>query len=289
LLREPTCGGVSKGEPRASLWSPSARVSRAGENLVACCEDIYLKNESDVQPDIIHGDTQSQSTIVFALAYFLGFRLMPRIRNWQDVTLFRPSSSTHYQHIDTLFGDSIKWNLIETHWQDMIQVVLPTHEGKISSSLLLRKLGNYSRKNRLYQAFQELGRVIRTLFLLDYISDVELRETITAEANKVEAYNDLSDWCFFAADVLVASNDEAEMEKAVKYNAILTNSLILQNVADMTEIIAQLLDEGHAIKKEDMSFLSPYGRKHLKRFGNIVLNLDAVPKSVNASRRRVLW
>lgn len=46
-----------------------------------------LKNNSDVQPDIIHGDTQAQSTVVFALAYLLGFKLMPRIRNWKDVKL----------------------------------------------------------------------------------------------------------------------------------------------------------------------------------------------------------
>jgi len=248
-----------------------------------------LKNESDVQPDIIHGDTQSQSTIVFALAYLLGFKLMPRIRNWKDIKFFRPSKSTRYKHIDSLFGDPIKWDLIEKHWKDMMQVVLSIHEGKISSSVLLRKLGNYSRKNRLYQAFQELGRVIRTLFLLDYISDVELRETITAEANKVEAYNGLSDWCSFGSTILVASNDEVEMEKAVKYNDILTNSIMLQNVADMTEIIAQLIDEGHPVKKEDTAFLSPYWTKHLKRFGDIVMDLEEVPKSVNVSRSRVLW
>jgi len=34
----------------------------------------------------------------------------------------------------------------------------------------LRKLGNYSRKNRLYQAFRELGRVVRTVFLLQSLS-----------------------------------------------------------------------------------------------------------------------
>ena len=63
--------------------------------------------------------------------------------------------------------------------------------------------------------------MIRTLFLLDYISDVSLRETITAQTNKVEAYNGLSNWCAFGSNILVASNDDIEMEKAVKYNDIL--------------------------------------------------------------------
>ena len=248
-----------------------------------------LKNNSDIQPDIIHGDTQAQSTIVFALAYLLGFRLMPRIRNWKDLKLFKPDKDTAYQHIDDLFSDRIDWDLIERHWQDMMQVVLSIHEGKMSSSKLLKRLSYYSRKNRLYQAFQELGYVIRTLFLLDYISDVELRETITAQTNKVEAYNGLSDWCAFGSDILVASNDDVEMEKAVKYNDILTNAVMLQNVVDMTDIIAGLIDEGQTITKEDMSYLCPYWTQHLKRFGDIVMDFDGVPKNVEASRRRVLW
>lgn len=248
-----------------------------------------LKNDSDVQPDIIHGDTQSQSTVVFAFAYLLGFRLMPRIRNWKNSKFARPDKKSAYKHIDSLFGDSVNWDLIETHWQDMMQVILSIYKGKISSSVLLKKLGNYSRKNRLYQAFQELGRVIKTLFLLDYISDVELRETITAQTNKVEAYNGLSDWCSFGSNILVASNDDIEMEKAIKYNDILANAIILQNVADMTEIIAQLIAEGRVVKKEDMAYLSPYWTEHLKRFGDIIMDLKNIPKSVERSRRRVLW
>tara|TARA_Y100001001_G_C8010275_1_gene309437 strand:+ start:938 stop:3211 length:2274 start_codon:yes stop_codon:yes gene_type:complete len=248
-----------------------------------------LKNNSDIQPDIIHGDTQAQSTIVFALSYLLGFRLMPRIRNWHDLKFFRPTKETKYNHIDSLFSDTINWSLIEKHWDDIMQVVISIRQGKMSSSKLLRKLSNYSKKNRLYQALQELGYVIRTLFLLDFISDVELRETITAQTNKVEAYNALSDWCLFGSDILVASNDDIEMEKAVKYNDILTNAVILQNVSDMTNIIAELIDEGYRITKDDMSYLCPYWTRHLKRFGDIVMDFDLVPKSIERSKSLVIW
>jgi len=237
---------------------------------VAIIEGL-LQNKSDVQPDTIHADTQGQSTVVFAVAYLLGFKLMPRIRNWDDLTFYRPSKKTKYKNIDSLFGDSIKWDIIETHWQDMMQVVLSIKAGKISSTLLLRKLGNYSRKNKLYLAFQELGRVLRTQFLLEYISDVELRETITEKTNKVESYNALSEWASFGSRHLVASNDEEEMEKAIKYNDILTDSIILQNIVDETNIIGQLKNEGYNVKKEDAGFLSPYLTGHIKRYGDYIV------------------
>lgn len=247
-----------------------------------------LRNDSEIQPDIIHADTQGQSTIVFALAYLLGFQLMPRIRHWKDLTLFRPDKASTYQHIDSLFGDPIKWDLIETHWQDMMQVVLSIKAGKASSSVLLRKLGNYSRKNRLYLAFQELGRVIRTEFLLSYIADVTLRESITAATNKVEAYNALSDWVSFGAPKLVASNDDREMEKAIKYNGILTNAVILQNTVDMSNVINQLSAEGMLVRKSDLAYLSPYPVGHLKRFGEFVVDLHNTPEPIDSSQHLAL-
>ncbi len=53
-------------------------------------EAVYIleglwKNKSDIQPDIVHADTQGQSAPVFALAHLLGIQLMPRIRNWSDL------------------------------------------------------------------------------------------------------------------------------------------------------------------------------------------------------------
>jgi TnpA family transposase len=50
-------------------------------------------------------------------------------------------------------------------------------------STILRRLTTYSRKNKLYFAFRELGQVVRTIFLLQYISSLELRQVIQAAAN----------------------------------------------------------------------------------------------------------
>src|ERR687897_128410 len=58
--------------------------------------DGLLKNTSDIQPDTLHADTQGQNTPVFGLAHLLGIHLMPRIRNWKDLKLFRPVPEAHY-------------------------------------------------------------------------------------------------------------------------------------------------------------------------------------------------
>ena len=49
--------------------------------------------------------------------------------------------------------------------------------------------------------------------------------------------------------------------------------MILQNVIDMSHIIADLRQEGWKIAEEDLSFLSPYLTPGVKRFGEYGLDL----------------
>ncbi len=242
-----------------------------------------LKNTSDIQPDTVHADTQGQSTPVFALAYLLGIKLMPRIRNWHDLAFFRPHKDCVYQHLDALFTDVIAWGFIEPHVKDLLQVVLSIKAGKISSVTLLRKLGHDSRKNRLYKAFRELGRVVRTAFLLTYLSDLELRDRITATTNKVEAYNGFAKWLFFDGEGVIADNDPEEQEKLIKYNDLVANAVIFHNVVDQTRILRQLKHEGFAINRADVATLSPYPTGHIKRFGDYIVDADAVPEPIDPS------
>lgn len=104
-----------------------------------------------------------------------------------DTTQCKTSPNEIYQHIEALFSkDIIDWDLISCHLPDMLQVAQSIRAGRLSPSTILRKLGTASRKNKLYFAFRELGRVIRTLFLLEYIGDEELRRIIHAAQNKCE-------------------------------------------------------------------------------------------------------
>ena len=236
--------------------------------------DGLLKNRSDIQPDTVHADTQGQSTPVFGLAYLLGIDLMPRIRNWKGLTLFRPSKTARYKHIDALFTDVIDWSLIETHLPDMLRVVLSIRAGRISASTILRKLGTYSRKNRLYQAFQELGRVVRTAFLLRFLHDAELRRVIQAATNKSESFNRFVQWLFFGGEGLIAENDRDQQRKLIKYNHLVANCLIFHNVQAQTRVLRQLAEEGHEFDEATLSRLSPYLTEHVNRFGKYTVNLD---------------
>ena len=245
--------------------------------------DGLLKNSSDLQPDILHADTQGQSAPVFALAYLLGIELMPRIRSWQDYSFFRPNKEAVYEYIDPLFKDVADWGLIRTHWQDLIRVVLSIRAGKLMPSTILRKLGSYSRKNRLYQAFKALGQVMRTIFLLRYISDRPLRRQITECTNKVEAYHCFIDWLFFGKEGVITENDPDAQERQLKYLELVSAAVILHNAVDLSRVIQQLHEEGYPVKPEDVAKLSPYLTHNLRRYGDFIADLEQIPPSLEAA------
>ena len=144
--------------------------------------------------------------------------------------------------------------------------------GMITPSTLLRRLGSASRKNKLYFAFRELGRAIRTMFLLRYISEPELRRTIHAETNKTEEFHQFAGWAFFGGEGIMAENVRHEQRKVIKYNHLVANMIILHNVVGMTKVLQELRDEGTEITLEILGGLAPFRTAHINRFGDYTLD-----------------
>jgi TnpA family transposase len=69
--------------------------------------DALQTNQSKIQPDTFHADTQGQSEPIFGLCRCLGIKLMPRMRGIGDAVFYRPSKGIRYQHINDLFQDEI--------------------------------------------------------------------------------------------------------------------------------------------------------------------------------------
>lgn len=242
--------------------------------------DGLLENTSDIRPDTLHADTQGQSETVFGLSYLLGIKLMPRIRNWKDLKLYLPEPNLNLQHLTEIFTETIDWNLIKTHLTDMMRVALSISKGKIRSSTVLRKLNTYSRKSRLYFAFRELGRAVRTQFLMRYAASEELRRMISAATNTSEAWNGFIQWLAFGGHGVIGKNNRQEQQKMIRYNHLVGNLVIFHNVVQMTSILKELIKEGHQITPEILSHLAPYRTAHINRFGNYEL-METIPEPID--------
>jgi len=248
--------------------------------------DFLKENESEVKPDTIHADTQGQSTAIFGLAYLLGVQLMPRIRNWKEQKFFRAMGQDRYEHIDDLFKGTVDAELIESMLPEMLRVAVSIKAGTILPSDILRRMNSHSRKNRLYFAFRELGRVVRTVFLLKYISDLELRHAIQTATTKSERFNRFVQWVSFGGDSVIAENVRDEQRKFIKYNHLVANLLVFHNLVGMTEAMQKMEADGHLVSDELAASLSPYQTEHINRFGNYNPNFGRSPAPIISDFRK---
>ena len=145
---------------------------------------------------------------------------------------------------------------------------------KLAPSGILRRLGTASRKNKLYFAFRELGKVIRTLYLMDYIDDPEVRRIVQAGTNKSEEWNGFVRWSFFANEGIIAENVRHEQVKVVKYSHLVANMIALYNVQEMTNVLRKMVADGAKLDAEMLAGLSPYRNSHINRLGDYRLDLE---------------
>ena len=68
----------------------------------------------------------------------------------------------------------------------MLRLVGSIKAGHVAPSVMLRKLAAYERQNQLDVALQEIGKIERTLFMLDWLENPDLRRRCHAGLNNSE-------------------------------------------------------------------------------------------------------
>lgn len=228
--------------------------------------DGIMNNDMDIQPETIHGDTHQQSFAVFGLAHLLGIELMPRIRSVKTLTFFKPTPQAKYKNINPLFKDHIRWELISKAYPDMLRLVMSVQQGLLVPSVILRRLNTSN--DILALGLMELGKVVRTRFLLQVISDMELRRIQHRETNKTEQWHHFLDMITFGNNGTVRSNNPIDQEKMIQYRHLVSDLVILYNTHHMTKSINALRDEGYPIVDEDLAHISPYNLYGLRLIGD---------------------
>ncbi len=70
-------------------------------------------------------------------------------------------------------------------------------------------------------------------------------------------------------------------EKHVKYTSLLANCVILDNTIEMSAALNALAKEGCVATIDELSSLSPYQTRHIKRFGNYEIDFSVVPTRID--------
>ena len=131
------------------------------------------------------------------MCHLLGHRFAPRIRDLADKKLYLPDRDGAYPALTSLVGGTIQRAHLLAQWDEVLRLAASIRNGTVTASLMLRKLGSYPRQNGLAVALREVGRIERTLFVLQWLQDPALRRRVQVGLNKGEARNALARAVFF--------------------------------------------------------------------------------------------
>lgn len=159
--------------------------------------DGLLYHETDLEIEEHFTDTNGYTDQVFGMSYLLGFKFEPRIRNIKKSRLFSIKHPSEYTNLADMVGGKINTKIIEENYEEMKRIAYSIQTGKVSSSLILGKLGSYARKNKIAIDLREIGRIEKSIFMISYMTDESLRRKINNGLNKGEANNALARELFF--------------------------------------------------------------------------------------------
>lgn len=230
--------------------------------------DGLLYHESELQIEEHYTDTAGFTDHLFALMHLLGYRFAPRIRNIGDTRLYTPTNDPGLPALAPLIGGTINTKTIAQHWDEILRLATSIKTGTVTASLMMRKLGAYPRQNGLALALRELGRMERTLFLLDWLQDPGLRRKVTAGLNKGEARNTLARAVFFNRLGEIRDRSFEQQRYRASGLNLLTAAIILWNTVYLDRTVATLTSDGGDIDPDVLRFLSPLGWEHINLTGD---------------------
>src|SRR3546814_510014 len=198
----------------------------------------------------------------------LGFRFCPRLRDFPDRRLAPIAPVTAYPSITPLLGKRIRTDIIGEQWEDVLRLVGSIKAGHVAPSVMLRKLAAYERQNQLDVALQEIGKIERTLFMLDWLENPDLRRRCHAGLNNSEQRHALTQAIYtFRQGRIIDRSHEAQQYLASGLN-LLVAAIVYWNTIYMDAAAQHLRSTSVAVPDDLLAHTSPVGWEHIAFSGD---------------------
>lgn len=255
----------------------NTQVISCGVREASYVLDGLLNNVMITTPHFHCTDTGGFTHQLFALCYLLGFSFQPRLKDLTEQTLYKFNKNDHYDEIDSIFNGHIDIECISEQWEQLIRIVISLKNHVAPAHLILQKLSSRGSTDRVAKAIMELGKLIKTIYILHYLSDDELRRKVQLQLNRGESRHYLARHIFFANQGEFKTGDYEEMMNIASCLSLLSNAVLLWNTPRIYSIVQELKNAGISVRDEDLKKISPLMFKHLIVHGTYDFRGDEVP------------
>jgi TnpA family transposase len=186
------------------------------------------------------------------------------------------STQADYGPLNRLAAHKVNKELIAQHWDDLLRLAGSLKLGLVQVGGLMRTLQTKDRPTKLARALEELGRVIKTLYMLAYIDDEAYRRRILNQLNRGEGRHQLARTVFHGKRGELRQRYREGQEDQLGALGLVVNSIILRNTIYMDAALDQLRSEGMDVRDKDVARLSPLGHEHINMLGRYAFILPEV-------------
>ena len=239
------------------------QVIPAAVNEAPYILDGLLMNETGRRIREQYVDTGGFTDHVFAVTSILGYRFVPRIRDLPSKRIYVFEPALCPKELRGLIGGKLRQSLIASNWPDILRLGATLAAGTVPPSLILRKLAAYPRRNDLAAALREVGRIERTLFMLDWALDPAMQRRAQIGLNKGESHHALKNALRIGRQGEIRDRSTEGQHYRMAGLNLLAAIVIYWNTARLGEAVARRRRAGLPVSPELLAHTAPLGWGHL--------------------------
>ena len=227
-------------------------------------------HQTDLRIAEHYTDTAGATDHVFGLCHLLGYRFAPRIKDLKDRKLYTVEKPGTWPLLAPLIGDMVETAAILRQWTELMRLKVSIETGAVVPSVILRKLAAAGAGNVLSRALRALGRIERTLFTLQWLSDPMLRQRSHAGLNKGEASNALRRAVFFHRQGEIRDRTFENQSFRASGLSLITAAIVHWNTVYLDRAVRQLRAQDAQVPDDLLAHVAPLGWEHISLTGDYV-------------------
>ncbi len=232
-----------------------------------------LEQQTGLSPREIMTDTAGTSDMIFGLFWLLGYQFSPRLADAGEARFWRVDKDADYGALNELARSCVTPKKITQHWDDMLRIAGSLKLGTVQASELIRSLLRSERPSSLAQAIIEVGRINKTIYLLNYVDDEDYRRRILTQLNRGEGRHAVARTICHGKRGEIRKRYREGQEDQLGALGLVTNAVVLWNTIYMDAALSRSRQQGIEIKDADVARLSPLLHKHINMLGHYSFTL----------------
>ncbi len=186
-------------------------------------------------------DSHGYTEINFAAFAMAGTRFCPRIKNLHRQRIYCADPGRDHGPLEPVLRRgcrAVNFDLVGEQWDRMGQFHAAFPQGHSTASAALQRLNRFRASNRFYAANREFGRVLKTEFLLHYMSEPQLRSRVRRGLLKVEELYALARAVYYGQRGRINARDVYDQMKSCSCLTLILACIIYWQARELSRLSA---------------------------------------------------